>query len=1053
MVELDRLTFLNRLNKFYQFFNHTNNHNVGAVCVIVGQDGDASYSKSIAIQTWFFDCVLRDTLIILCKDLAIFLASAKKLDYIRQMERSKENLPENMQLKFFERKKQDVDEQFMSEIIELMEKNSDIHKIGVLGKDKSTGPFADKWRAVINAKGWEKVDFSMHVSDMMAVKDEDEILRVKKAAELTSKLFLKYLKDKIVDIVDCEQKIRHSKLTDLLNETLNNQKYISNEDSEFVEFCYPPIFQSGDNRYSLKYSASSDDHILQFGAVVCMFGIRYKSYCSNVGRTFLIFPTATVESNYQYLLSLEEKLVDLLREGVVMCDVHKRLINYAKEENENLSSNLTPIFGFLSGIEFKDGSMVIGPKCRLIAKKGMVFQIHVGLSDLTQTAANLKGTHALFLADTVLVEDENTPATVLTTASKRVNTISVKLREDDDEEMSLASDDENGSDAKGSNDSEADNDDNLRMLGTRKLRRPTAIMQNKTRKEQNSEQKRLEHQKELAKRLHEAAMSRLMKSSGNQSPEKVRKWNVSYKHSSQFPSDPSISEMKIFVDKRSETVVMPVYAYPCPFHISTIKNVSLTVEGDYTYLRINFFHPGAGIVRSSEQQYSDPNAIFVKELTYRASNIKAPGVVVAPSTNLHTAFRLIKDVQKHFKEQEAEKRELEGVIKQDALITSTNKNIPRLKDLCVRPNITQKRMSGYLETHQNGVRYTTIRGDHIDILFSNVKHAFYQPCDNEMIILLHFHLTHPIIFGKKKQIDIQFYAEVGELATDLNKTKSRRDRDDIGAEQAERDYRQKLKSVFRTFIERLESSAPNSIAFETPFRDLGFHGTPYRSMVLLVPTSSCLVNLTEWPPFVISLEEIELVHFERVQFHLKNFDMVFIFKDYSRKVVMINSIPMSQLDVVKDWLNSCDIKYTEGIQSLNWTKVMKAIVDDIEGFFESGGWNFLEPESEAEGSDKLGDDDDDVYQPSDLSDMDESSESEYENSAEDDSIGESDGEASDEDGSSGKSWSELEEEARRADMEKGESDDENDSRQASKKKKRGNHTQSHSSSSAKKRRM
>ncbi|KAI0979498.1 hypothetical protein GJ496_007828 [Pomphorhynchus laevis] len=65
---------------------------------------------------------------------------------------------------------------------------------------------------------------------------------------------------------------------------------------------------------------------------------------------------------------------------------------------------------------------------------------------------------------------------------------------------------------------------------------------------------------------------------------------------------------------------------------------------------------------------------------------------------------------------------------------------------------------------------------------------------------------------------------------------------------------------------------------------------------------------------------------------------------------------------------------------LTWTKVMKAIVDDIEGFFESGGWNFLEPESEAEGSDKLGDDDN-VYQPSDLSDMNESSESEYENSA------------------------------------------------------------------------
>ena len=50
-------------------------------------------------------------------------------------------------------------------------------------------------------------------------------------------------------------------------------------------------------------------------------------------------------------------------------------------------------------------------------------------------------------------------------------------------------------------------------------------------------------------------------------------------------------------------------------------------------------------------------------------------------------------------------------------------------------------------------------------------------------------------------------------------------------------------------------------------------------------------------------------------------------------------------------MNSCDIKYTEGIQSLNWTKVMKTIVDDPEGFFESGGWNFLDPESDGEEED------------------------------------------------------------------------------------------------------
>lgn len=62
------------------------------------------------------------------------------------------------------------------------------------------------------------------------------------------------------------------------------------------------------------------------------------------------------------------------------------------------------------------------------------------------------------------------------------------------------------------------------------------------------------------------------------------------------------------------------------------------------------------------------------------------------------------------------------------------------------------------------------------------------------------------------------------------------------------------------------------------------------------------MNLTEWPPYVIVLDEVELVHFERVQFHLKNFDMVFVFKDYSRKTSMINAVPMQMLDHVKEWL-------------------------------------------------------------------------------------------------------------------------------------------------------
>lgn len=101
---------------------------------------------------------------------------------------------------------------------------------------------------------------------------------------------------------------------------------------------------------------------------------------------------------------------------------------------------------------------------------------------------------------------------------------------------------------------------------------------------------------------------------------------------------------------------------------------------------------------------------------------------------------MIKEVQKKFKNREAEEREKEDLVKQDTLILSQNKGNPKLKDLYIRPNIVTKRMTGGLEAHTNGFRYTSVRGDKVDILYNNIKNAFFQPCDGEMIILLHFHL-------------------------------------------------------------------------------------------------------------------------------------------------------------------------------------------------------------------------------------------------------------------------------------------------------------------------
>ena len=81
-----------------------------------------------------------------------------------------------------------------------------------------------------------------------------------------------------------------------------------------------------------------------------------------------------------------------------------------------------------------------------------------------------------------------------------------------------------------------------------------------------------------------------------------------------------------------------------------------------------------------------------------------PGEIDAPSRNLKESFSLIKELQKKYRMREAEEREKADLVTQATLQLSQTKGNPKLKDLYIRPNIVQKRLSGILEAHQNGFR-------------------------------------------------------------------------------------------------------------------------------------------------------------------------------------------------------------------------------------------------------------------------------------------------------------------------------------------------------------
>ncbi|KAJ3768542.1 FACT complex subunit-domain-containing protein [Lentinula raphanica] len=130
-------------------------------------------------------------------------------------------------------------------------------------------------------------------------------------------------------------------------------------------------------------------------------------------------------------------------------------------------------------------------------------------------------------------------------------------------------------------------------------------------------------------------------------------------------------------------------------------------EGEFTYLRINFQTPGQVAGRNEDTPFEAPDATFVRSITYRTE--------------------LKRDVNKR----EAQKKEMADVVEQDSLIDLKGRRPAKMPEAFIRPAADGKRLPGEVETHQNGVRDQSPMGHKVDVLFSNIKHLFFQPCDHE----------------------------------------------------------------------------------------------------------------------------------------------------------------------------------------------------------------------------------------------------------------------------------------------------------------------------------
>lgn len=87
------------------------------------------------------------------------------------------------------------------------------------------------------------------------------------------------------------------------------------------------------------------------------------------------------------------------------------------------------------------------------------------------------------------------------------------------------------------------------------------------------------------------AQKRASKSGGGTTETEVEATELAtYASTEHYPKD--VSPHRLKVDMQNEAVLVPMNGQIVPFHISTIKNVSMPEPDRATYLRINFYSTG-----------------------------------------------------------------------------------------------------------------------------------------------------------------------------------------------------------------------------------------------------------------------------------------------------------------------------------------------------------------------------------------------------------------------------------------------------------------------------
>ena len=918
--KINNETMLQRWSYLEQSWNHTFSE-IDSLMIIDGEDEEESIKiKTSAIQHWLFGKEFLGSCIIILPKKIMTLGNKETTLYRETLQKVLSVLKvEILSFDFDSKDPKGSVNNFINKVMSVIGDSK--KKIGVFSKEKQVGKMAEEIKNQIKEKGFNEIDISANVQQLLCIKDSQAIHIQSTCAKATEYLFGKFV-DQIEKAIDIDSKPLHSTISrNMENSLINSKKELSTRfgiDPQFFDFTYTPVVQSG-KKFSLKINCESNDDCLVQNYVLLNMACKYHELNVNVFRTLIINPSDQDKAAYRCLLDMHKFLIAEIKEGVIIKDVFNKAIEMCREKYPNYVNNLPSNFGFGIGWEFRESCLLIEANNQTIIKPGMIFSVITSLKDIVGREGVLI---SFQLGDTVEVTSSNEHGVkVLTSGVPRLlSEVGYVLEEEKLENTPSAIPQVNLPEGQ-----------RQTRLATRNVEYLQAHQQLENLKK---------HQKELLNLKMADIEERVQSGNLTFSQTENSKLYLENMKSLSMENIKVTNKNKIHIDNSQFSIILPIDGQMIPFHISCLKNVTRHSDGTNSILRINFQTPGSssgGIIFPIPTP-DGPKKVYIKELTYRSSNINAHNEIV----------KQVKELQKRCKGVENE------VVYKSGEKFNLGNQLKSLNDLRMRPYLTGRKTTGTLTGFQNGFRFVSSKKENFEFPISIIKHAFFQPCSDNMIVLLHFTFKTPISINGKPHIHVQFYSEVCGGNEDLNDFRNRRgrkDSDEMREELMEEQAKAQSNKLFLDFVDYIQSKWNSSLKFDSPYEDYGFYGSVTSSNVFLMPTAYCLVSLLETPFTVVALEDIELVSLERIDNKIKHFDMIIVFKDYTRPVLTINNVEKSELINMKIWLDGQDILIIEGgTLNLKWDNLLKQIRQDPKKFFiEDGGWRaFIEDDEELE---------------------------------------------------------------------------------------------------------